>query len=391
MLPPWVRLAAALFAVSWGANQFAPMQLVYREHLGLGNGSFTAMLASYVVGLVPALLYFGRVSDRFGRRAVIRPMIPVGIVSSLVLIAGAAVPDLLYLGRVLAGLASGMAFGAGTAWMKELGSTAPAGAGARRAAVSLSAGFGCGALFAGVIAQWLPAPELLPYLVHIALMLGALALVWAVPDVRVRATDLTATPLSALATPQFRWGIAPWAPWVFGVATVSFAILPPLVSESLRSTSVAFTGLVAALTLITGAVIQPWAKRWSQQDDAAAGIRVGITLGVLGFGAATVVAYTDGAPAVAAIVAAAFLLGSCYGILLGSGLASVERLAPADELAQTVAVFYCLIYVGFAVPLVISLLAPHLGYATCFVGAALLMLLSVAVGRKVKDRHLTHT
>lgn len=171
MLSPWVRLAAALFAVSWGANQFAPMQLVYREHLGLGNGSFTAMLASYVVGLVPALLYFGRVSDRFGRRAVILPMIPVGIVSSLVLIAGAAVPDLLYLGRVLAGLASGMAFGAGTAWMKELSSTAPSGAGARRAAVSLSAGFGCGALFAGVIAQWLPAPELLPYLVHIALML----------------------------------------------------------------------------------------------------------------------------------------------------------------------------------------------------------------------------
>ena len=246
MLSPWVRLAAALFAVSWGANQFAPMQLVYREHLGLGNGSFTAMLASYVVGLVPALLYFGRVSDRFGRRAVILPMIPVGIVSSLVLIAGAAVPDLLYLGRVLAGLASGMAFGAGTAWMKELSSTAPSGAGARRAAVSLSAGFGCGALFAGVIAQWLPAPELLPYLVHIALMLGALALVWAVPDVRVRATDLTAKPLSVLATPQFRWGIAPWAPWVFGVATVSFATLPPLVSESLRSTSVAFTGLVAA-------------------------------------------------------------------------------------------------------------------------------------------------
>ncbi len=131
--------------------------------------------------------------------------------------------------------------------------------------------------------------------------------------------------------------------------------------------------------LITGAVIQPWATRWSQRGDAAAGIRVGIILGVLGFGAATVVAYTDGALSVAAIVVAAFLLGSCYGILLGSGLASVEKLASADELAQTVAVFYCLIYVGFAVPFVMSLLAPHLGYATCFVGAALLMLLSVAV------------
>ncbi len=45
MPAPWLRLAVALFAVSWGANQFAPMQLVYSRHLGLTSGSFTAMLA----------------------------------------------------------------------------------------------------------------------------------------------------------------------------------------------------------------------------------------------------------------------------------------------------------------------------------------------------------
>ncbi len=50
MIPSWARLAFAVFAVSWGANQFAPMQLVYRDHLGLGSDSFTAMLGSYIVG-----------------------------------------------------------------------------------------------------------------------------------------------------------------------------------------------------------------------------------------------------------------------------------------------------------------------------------------------------
>src|SRR5690606_39112711 len=111
--------------------------LVYRDELGLGSGSFTAMLGSYVLGLIPALLWFGRLADRIGRRPVIRAMIPVSVLSSIVLLLGTDVPALLYLGRILAGLASGMAFGPGTAWMKEL-SGGP-GVGARRAAVSLSA------------------------------------------------------------------------------------------------------------------------------------------------------------------------------------------------------------------------------------------------------------
>ncbi len=131
MFSPWARLSFAVFAVSWGANQFAPMQLVYREHLGLGSGSFAAMLGSYIIGLIPALLYFGRVADRIGRRPVILAMVPVSIVSSVVLLLGAELPLLLYLGRILAGLASGMAFGAGTAWMKELSADAGAGVGAR--------------------------------------------------------------------------------------------------------------------------------------------------------------------------------------------------------------------------------------------------------------------
>ncbi|MFD6893166.1 MFS transporter [Rhodococcus sp. NPDC060086] len=393
MFSPWARLSFAVFAVSWGANQFAPMQLVYREHLGLGSGSFAAMLGSYIIGLIPALLYFGRVADRIGRRPVILAMVPVSIVSSVVLLLGAEVPLLLYLGRILAGLASGMAFGAGTAWMKEL--SAGAGVGARRAAVSLSAGFGCGALFAGFIAQWLPAPEVLAYLVHIVLMVVALALVWSVPDGHVPRTVRGSWRLSVLSSPRFRWGVVPWAPWVFGCATVSFVTLPPLVSDSVSDVSIAFTGAIAALTLLTGALIQPWARRIARHGETV-GIRTGVGIGVLGFAAATGTAYTDGPWAVAVIVAAAILLGAGYGILLISGLVAVENTAPADELAQSVAVFYCLIYLGFAVPFAISLAAPHVGFGVCFGAAAALMCVGVMLGRTVPssarldERALTH-
>ncbi|MET0317292.1 MAG: MFS transporter, partial [Rhodococcus fascians] len=166
----WMRVVAVVFAVSWGANQFAPMQLVYRDTSGLTSTAFTAMLGTYALGLIPSLLYFGRLSDRVGRRAIVRPMVGVAMVSTVILALGADMPGLLYLGRVLAGVASGMAFTAGGAWIKEL-SDSP-GAGARRTAVALSAGFGCGALFAGLIAQWLPMPDVLPYLVHLVMMVA---------------------------------------------------------------------------------------------------------------------------------------------------------------------------------------------------------------------------
>lgn len=64
-----------------------------------------------------------------------------------------------------------------------------------------------------------------------------------------------------------------------------------------------------------------------------------------------------------------------------SGLVAVERLAPEDELAQSVAVYYCLIYLGFALPFLVSVLAPRIGYGTCFAAIAVLMIASVLVAR----------
>jgi len=37
-LRPWQRVVIAMFAVAWGANQFSPMLVVYRDELGLSPG-----------------------------------------------------------------------------------------------------------------------------------------------------------------------------------------------------------------------------------------------------------------------------------------------------------------------------------------------------------------
>lgn len=72
-VPAWLRVALALFTIAFGANVFAPMLPVYKQLNGLSESNLTLIFALYVAGLVPALLIGGPLSDRIGRRALIRP------------------------------------------------------------------------------------------------------------------------------------------------------------------------------------------------------------------------------------------------------------------------------------------------------------------------------
>ena len=71
----WVKIAFAMFAVGWGANQFSPMLIVYRHELGLGANVVAGLFLVYALTLIPGLLVGGPASDRFGRRPVVWPFV----------------------------------------------------------------------------------------------------------------------------------------------------------------------------------------------------------------------------------------------------------------------------------------------------------------------------
>src|SRR5438477_611519 len=72
----WLRIAFAMFAVGWGANQFSPMLIVYRHELRLTAGEVAGLFLVYALTLIPGLLIGGPGSDRFGRRPVAWPASP---------------------------------------------------------------------------------------------------------------------------------------------------------------------------------------------------------------------------------------------------------------------------------------------------------------------------
>ncbi|RBY96550.1 MFS transporter [Blastococcus sp. TF02-8] len=381
----WLPVALTMFAIGWGANQFVSLLVAYRDRSGFSVSTVDALVGFYALGLIPALLVLGPVSDRRGRTPVLRVAALVSLLATAVLMVG----DLwaLYAGRFLAGLASGAAFAAGSAWVEELSTarwdpSAREGSGARRAAMSLTAGFCLGPVVAGLLAQWAPAPLVTAYLPHLVVVLAVLVPLWRSPETVDPAAlpPAAGSPLARLrvrsaADPRFRRAVAPVAPWVFGAATVAIAVLPGLVTGSTAGWTVAFSALVAGGTLGTGFLVQPTARR-----IAAGSPRRGVVCGLVAVVAGLCVAAGAAATASPWLVAlAAVLLGTGYGCCLVSGLLETQRIAAPGELAGLTAVYYALTYVGFAAPVVLALLATLLPYWVLLLGAAGLAALTLAV------------
>ncbi len=385
----WAAPAAVLLGTGWGANQFTPMLLVYRHKLGLGTGTLEAMFGIYALGLIPGLLLAGPLSDARGRRKVVLPAAGLSLAASVVLVAGSRGVALLFLGRLMAGVSSGAVFAAGTAWLRETSlpplGTASREAAARRAVTTMTAGFALGPLVAGLLAQWAPAPTIVPYLPHIGLMAGVLLGLSKAPETAVggggRAVRLS---VPGARSPRFRRVVAPMAPWVFAAPAIAFALLPSVVGAEHAADAIAVAAVVTTLTALAGVLIQPLARRLEARAASNLAGIVGLVVlgGGLGLGAVTAQAQQAWL-----LVPCAIVLGCAYGMCLVAGLVEVQRLADDDGLAGLTAAYYALTYLGFAAPYLLALAAHLTSYPVLLSISAALALGTAAVVARRSAQH----
>ena len=377
----WIPVAGLLAGAGWGSNQFTPMLLVYHARLGLSTATLEALFGAYAAGLIPGLVLAGRWSDAHGRRSVGISAAVMSLLATACLIAGAHALGLLFAGRLLAGVSSGAAFGVGTAWLRETSlppfGDADHGTVARRAAVAMTIGFALGPLVAGVLAQWAPAPTVVSYLPHIALMLVVLPALLTVPETIEGHRDIaTAVRLSAASARRFRRLVVPMAPWVFAAPAIAFALLPSIVGTGHSADGVALTAAVTALTALAGVLIQPVARRLdvSARDHAAGMVGLTVLAGGLALAALTAEVRKNWL-----LFPCAIVLGSAYGLLLVAGLLEVQRLAPPRALAGLTATFYVFTYLGFAAPYLLAVAAHATSYAVLLLIVSGLALVTVGV------------
>ncbi|WP_197040844.1 MFS transporter [Pseudonocardia halophobica] len=377
-VPGWAALWFVVFAVAYGTNVPTPLLLHYRATLGFSPTALTTAFGVYAAGLVPALLLAGPWSDAVGRRRVVVPFVALALVTTLAFLAVPAAPWVLFAGRFLQGAVSGVVFSVGTAWLGELMSTTGDGGAraARLTAVALGGGWALGPLVSGLLGQWARGPAVLPYLVHVALMLPALALLPRVPETLAPEHRRTGGPLVNLGVPPgsgraFGLVVAPIAIGVFAFAATAVNVLPLELEPVMPGIGVAVTGLVAGLTMGTGVVVQPLVRRlgttWAGAIALALGA-AGIALGLL----------ADLTGAWPLVVPVSVLLGLAYGICLATGLTLVARLADPAARGALTGTFYACSYLGFFVPVLLAVVGGGHGFVPGLAGLAVVSVLAAA-------------
>lgn len=392
----WKGAWAALFVCSWAGNQFTPLLLMYKQLDGYSTVTVNSFLGVYVLGLGPSLVLAGPLSDRYGRRRLMQVGAVAALATSVVLGLGVWGPAPIYLGRLLAGIAVGTATAVGTSWLKELSQGpydpgADPGDGARRASVAFSLGSGIGALVAGVLAQWAPLPQVLPYLVHALVAVPVVFLVRYIPET-TRPGGAPFVPLrrairtSSTRHPRFTGVVVYAAPWIFAIAALAYGYAPVLLRDHIHHDSIAYATLLTVVALMVSAFIQPVAKRLDDVDTARGlfAAMLIMTVSVAGVGLVS----WSGSPLLGVLTAA--LSGAGMGIGLSTGLLEVQRIASPDHLAGLTGLFYAVAYLGFLTPTVASALGPLVSTGQVFLGLTVLAIACTTVVLARSRAHLPH-
>jgi MFS family permease len=143
-----------------GSSAPTPIYAIYQATWGFSAITTTVVFGMYALAVLAALLTVGSLSDYVGRRPVLLAAIAVQAAVMLIFATAGGLPQLL-VARVLQGLSTGTAVGALGAGMVDLDKLK----GTVANAVGPLTGTAIGALGASVLAQYVPAPTRVVYLV----------------------------------------------------------------------------------------------------------------------------------------------------------------------------------------------------------------------------------
>jgi MFS family permease len=378
-----------LLIFTMGTSIITPLIPLYADRFDLSPGVLTLLFATYTATVVPTMLVMGSLSDRIGRKNVMFPAMAAIMAASLVLALTESVP-LLFVGRVLQGLAIGGFLGVGAAFVVDHARPGRRQRAALFASVGFRLGFGLGPGLGGVVSEYTDRSIHTPFAGHAALMLVAAAVVLFAPE-----TVSRRRPEAGRAKLEIRIGIP--AGQGRGFATflgpagflMSFldaallAIAPLYIARTLEVESVVVPGLVGLLILGMGGLTPLVLGRVEPRRAMMVGVATSTVASLLVLGAAAV-------DAAALVVVAAAVIGFTNGLILQGGTAICGISVPLRDRGKLISAFYMCCYAG-TVPIVgMGFLANAVGLtaalaawsATAFALAAFVL----GVGRHVFTR-----
>ncbi len=261
MAASWI--VTAVFVLS---NSATPLYVHWQKQFAFSSATLTIIFASYIVGLLGALLIAGQLSDRLGRKAVLVPGLLIAMISCGLFATAESIMALVA-ARFLTGVSVGIIVSAGMAAVMDVGGKAQIHKASLAASVAMVLGAGLGPLLAGSLAQLMRHPIGAIFSVELGLLLTALAVIIAMPlpnqtrDKQVvarRGFSLPSVP--AQNRLDLALGIAVFAP---GISATSFVLSlgATLLSHLLHVNSPLLSGGIATLMFMSATGIQFLVKK----------------------------------------------------------------------------------------------------------------------------------
>jgi predicted MFS family arabinose efflux permease len=347
----WIVVFAFLI-VSAFATLPSPLYGLYRTRDDLSAFTITVVYAIFAAGTIAALLAVPAIAARIGRRGVMLSAVAIMMAAAVLLAAWKSLPGLLA-GRLLTGVAVGLASGTAITYLIELAvrrdPSPSAAVRARNIGTAVNVGaLGVGPLVAGCLAQWVRLPLIVPYLLIVAL--GTIALIG------LAAAPETAEPGAGATTAQ-RTTDPPSAriPVPAAAATLAafsanglFAGLSGLfLATTFNHPSHALAGATLFLVFSAG-VISQWA---TARLPASRALALGMFSMLAGL-ALLVTSVRLSTPSLALFLVSGALIGAGAGaVFKGTTGLVLEGAAPENRLALTSALLIAL-FVGLSIPVV---------------------------------------
>jgi MFS family permease len=339
----WIVAFAFLIVMAF-ATLPSPLYGLYRVRDGLSAFTVTIVYAIWAAGTIAALVAVPFIVERIGRRGVMLTAVATMMVAAAELVAWKSLPGLL-LGRLLTGVAVGLAAGTAITYLIELRlrkdpNASPAGARTIGTSVNVGA-LGIGPLVAGCLAAWVSRPLTVPYLVWIAL--GAIALVG------LASAPETAAPTAQRAPFPVRLPVAAGAATLAAFAANGlFAGLSGLfLSTTLHHPSHALAGATLFIVFSAGVA--------SQLSTAKLPASLVFALGTLSMLVGLVLLVTSvrlSSPSLALFLISGGLIGGGAGaVFKGTTGLVLDGTAPEKRVATTSELLIAL-FVGLSVPVI---------------------------------------
>lgn len=341
-------LAGLAFVVTMlGTTLPTPLYPDLSARFGFGELTTTVVFAVYPVGVTTALLVCGRWSDQVGRR----PMLFAGLACSALSAALFLLPASMvwvYAARLVSGFSAGIFTGTATATIVDLARPGSKTAAGLVASATNMGGLGLGPLVAGLLAEWVTAPLVTPFVVDLGLLAVALVCVALLPETVERSGSVVLRPQRPGVPAEIRAvfaraGIAGFAG--FAVMGLFSAVSPAFLGKVLHQTSPALDGIVVALVFAASVAGQLVSVLWT----TGRGLTVGCAALIVGM---AVLAGSLLAASLPLLLVGGVIAGAGQGLSFRAGLGSVTEASPADQRGAVSSAYFISLYVGIAVPVI---------------------------------------